>query len=94
MSQTYAGIFPIQPGSAIDPSKSFFAVTPNDNAQVRRGRAVYVGTGGGDLTVIGWNDSSLTPVTFKNIGNGVLLPIEVLYVMATGTSVSDIVILQ
>lgn len=85
---------PKQIGTARDPAKLAFAVTPSDTDAIQVGRAIYVGTGGGDLTVVMANDLTNTPVTFKNVNSGSLLPLEVRFVMSTATTVSDIVVVQ
>jgi len=85
---------PKQLGTQRDPAKTAFAVTPSDTDEIQVGRAVYVGTGGGDLTVVMANDLTNTPITFANVNSGSLLPLEVRMVMSTGTSVSDIVVVQ
>ncbi len=80
-------------GTARDPAKNAFAVTPDDDTELQVGRAIFIGTTG-DLTVIMANDDTDTPITFKNIASGILLPIEVRYVMATNTTATDIVVVQ
>lgn len=76
-------------GTARDPAKSAFSVSPSDSTELTVGRAIWVGTGG-NLAVQMANDSS--SVTFVNVPSGVLLPFEVLKVLSTGTTASDIVV--
>ena len=78
-------------GTQRNPARNAFEVTPSDSVSIQEGRAVYVGTGGGDLAVVMASDDAV--VVLKNIASGTLLPISVSKVMATDTSVSDIVIL-
>ncbi len=72
------------------------AVTPDDSVQLTRTRALYVGTSGGDLTVVhpinpdGSPNVLLTPITYANAPVG-YHPLQVILVMDTGTDVSDIV---
>lgn len=53
--------------------------------------AIFVGTGG-DLTIVG-SSNTPTPVKFKNIPSGTLLPVGATKIMSTGTTASDIVVL-
>jgi hypothetical protein len=65
-----------------------FAVTPSDTV-ARPARALYVGTGGNVSVVMAGGQT----VTFANVPAGMLLPIEVGRVLATGTTASNIVAL-
>jgi hypothetical protein len=65
----------------------FIAVTPdNDTVLPAWVRCLYVGTSG-NVTVVGEQDE----VTFSNVPNGTLLPVQVNKVKSTGTTASDIV---
>lgn len=72
--------------SAVTPSNTFSAATKVDGA------ALFVGTGG-DVSVIMKNiDGDLSnAVVFKNLPDGSFLPVIVDYVVATGTTATDIV---
>lgn len=72
--------------SAVTPSDTFSATTNLD------GSALYVGTGG-DIAVVMKNiDGSLAnAVRFSNVPDGTFLPVIVDYVVATGTTASNIV---
>lgn len=82
-----------------DPAKQARTCTPADNVvlvgsngQPGVTRALFIGTSApGDLTVIMGGDT--IPVTFKNVPQGVIIPLQVSCVQATGTTVSDIVLL-
>lgn len=66
------------------------AVTPSDStAFAFRPRALYVG-GAGDVTVK-WTNGTQT--TFKAVPVGTTLPICPVYVMATGTTATQLVAL-
>lgn len=63
-------------------------ITPHDTNQLTTAtRSVYIGTGG-DLTVQLVGDSS--PVTFRNVVSGSILPIRVQKVLATGTTAANL----
>lgn len=75
-----------------DPAKQAAVCTPADDTIIRVTRALYIGTSApGDLTVIMGGD--INPITFKNVPQGVIIPLQVSSVQATGTTVSDIVLL-
>lgn len=75
-----------------DPAKQAVACTPADDTPIRVTRALFIGTSApGDLTVIMGGDTQ--PVTFKNVPQGVIIPLQVSSVQSTGTTVSDIVLL-
>ena len=65
-------------------------VTKSDSTVYTGARAVYVGTAG-DLAVRLAGDD--TPITFTAVPGGSLLPLEVVQVMSTGTSASNILVL-
>lgn len=67
------------------------AVTPSDTVALPDvTRFLYVG-GAGDLTVIMAEDSTLTPITFKAVPVGTVLPLAVSLVHATLTTATLIV---
>ncbi len=69
------------------------AVTPSDTAQLSDDtHALYVG-GAGDVTVVFAEDATNTPVVFKAVPVGAILPISVIQVRATGTTATNIVAL-
>lgn len=69
-------------------ARGVIEVTPHDvNRLANSVRALYVGTGG-NVRVTSHNGSI---ATFKNVGSGSLLPVEVYLVHATGTTATDIV---
>ena len=74
------------------------AVTPSDTfsaATKLNGSALYVGVGG-DVSVImyGVEPTLGNAVVFKNAAEGLFLPVIVDYVLATGTTATDIVAVQ
>ncbi len=67
------------------------AVTPSDTALLSDAtHGLYVG-GTGDVTVIFAEDATNTPVTFKAVPVGAVLPVSVIRVMATNTTATNIV---
>lgn len=81
----------IQPDAWQNFSKLVSAVTPSDSVALPDiTRYVYVG-GVGDLAVIMADDATQTPVTFKAVPVGTVLPIAVSRVMATNTTATNIV---
>ncbi len=71
------------------PARNGFSVTPDDGTDLTVNcRSLYIG-GAGDVSAILVNDSS--PVVFKNVPSGVVLPISVKRVEATLTTATDIV---
>lgn len=69
------------------------AVTPSDSAQLAdAAHGLYVG-GGGDLTVVFSADATMTPITFKAVPVGTVLPVSVIQVRATGTLATNIIAL-
>lgn len=66
------------------------AVTKSDTTRLDTTRGVWVG-GAGDLAVIFAGDTAA--VTLVGVNAGTLLPIQVIKVMSTNTSASDIVAL-
>jgi len=79
----------------IAPSSKLLAVTPSDTAaleydgEVMRTKGVYVG-GAGDLAV---DSDEGTAVVFENVPAGSILPIDVSFINATGTTATSIVAL-
>lgn len=83
--------FGSQADSVSSPSLAPFAITPNDSADLAKiPKALWVGTGG-DVAVRGVNNAS--PVVFRNVPNGFIIPVRVVRVLATGTTATDIVAL-
>jgi hypothetical protein len=75
---------------AIEPSALWKAVSPNDSTVLKGVRSVYVGTTG-DLTCIDYNNDT---VAFVGVPAGTVLPISPVIIKSTGTTASNIVILQ
>lgn len=75
----------------IDPATIFLTITPSDTAPISGGasRGIYVG-GAGDLVV----GTPGAPVTLKAVPTGSILPIQTNFVMATGTTATNIVALR
>lgn len=72
-----------------DPGRRLVVVVPNDDTVFSiTPRALYVGTGG-DLAVVGIDDAA--PVVLTAVPSGMLLPVSVSKVRATGTTASNIV---
>ncbi|MCM2505103.1 hypothetical protein NDN16_15640 [Aureimonas altamirensis] len=77
------------PAVPFGPAGAFFAITPNDGAALAYvTTGLYVG-GGGDVAVADPVTSS--PVTFKAVPAGSILPIRTVRVLATGTTATFIV---
>jgi len=71
------------------PARNGFSVVPDDGTDLTVNcRSLFIG-GAGDVSAILVGDSS--PVTFKNIPLGSILPISVKRVAATLTTATDIV---
>lgn len=75
------------------------AVTPSDSTQLQRTRGLYVGTAGGDLSVVmalttdgEAGSASGSTVTIPNAPVG-YHPLQVIMVLSTGTGVTNIVAL-
>lgn len=66
------------------------AVTPNDSTDLSSAGFLYVGTGG-DVALI---TSGSNTVTFANVPSGSFLPVLTTRVLATGTTASDILVLN
>ncbi len=72
------------------------AITPSDSATITlngrdtRGCVIYCGVTG-DIAVITTGGES---VTFKNVPQGMVLPVQVTKVLATGTTATDLVSLH
>jgi len=81
--------FPGDPGHAMH---SAMAVTPSDTADLPNvSRAIYVGGQAGNLRVNLADDT--TAVVFNSLAVGVVHPLAVKRVFATGTSATNIVAL-
>ena len=77
--------------SIVGPARSGFAVAPDDATPLAAvSRAIYVGTGG-DLVVVLADDAD--PVTLAAVPSGMLLPVRVRKVLATGTTADGLVAL-
>lgn len=75
-------------GSASGPSGDFFAIAPDDGADLPQvTRALYIGSGG-NLTV---TSACGRDVQFANVVGGTVLPVRVARVKASGTSAGDLV---
>lgn len=61
------------------------AVTASDSTELPCTRALYVGTGG-NVSVIMGDGQNGSAVTFSNVPTGVILPIQVVKVMAATTA--------
>jgi hypothetical protein len=73
--------------SLAGPAAHAFAVTPNDSTDLSETtRALYVGTAGSVAAVM----ASGASVTFGSIASGMVLPVRVTRVLATGTTASAI----
>lgn len=76
------------PGATFPPTQAQ-AVTASDGVELPDStKGIYVG-GGGDLSLVLLNDTA--PVNLVDVPAGVLLPLCVKKVMATGTTATDIV---
>jgi len=64
-------------------------VTPNDVTALAVTRGLYIGTGGTVHVTMAYK----TEVTFANVPDGSILPVQVVKVWAAGTSASDIIAL-
>jgi hypothetical protein len=81
----------LQPEAGQVYSTNAAAVVPSDTVPLTDvTRYLYVGVTG-DVTVIMWADATKTPVLFKAVPAGTLLPIAVTQVMATGTTATQMV---
>ena len=65
------------------------AVTPSDSTELPVTRALFIGTAGDVVVTMA---DGQTPITFANIANATMLPIQVQKVLAA-TSASDILAL-
>lgn len=82
---------PGAPSRQVDPPGFAAAVTPSDDVDLTTlTRGLFVGVGG-DVAVI--MSGNLIATTFKNVGDGQILPIIVRRVMATNTTATNIVAL-
>jgi hypothetical protein len=72
------------------PARSAIAITPNDGADLANAtRALYVG-GAGNIAVVTVGENT---VTFNAVPAGMILPVRVKRVLATGTTAENIVAL-
>ncbi len=70
------------------PAGDFFAVTPNDTADLPQvTRALYIGTTG-NLTIVA---ASGAQARFTGVPGGTVLPVRVARVLATGTDAGGLV---
>jgi len=76
----YSPTFPMFPGSA-------GAITPSDIVNLPTPSVVYVGTSGNVAVTTPQGDV----VTFVNIASGSVIPVQVLTVMSTGTTATNLV---
>ncbi len=67
------------------------SIVPSDSVP-RSFSSIYVGTGG-DVRVLSAPGTSLSPVIFKNVPSGTILPIQLLQgiIFATGTTALDLI---
>ncbi len=75
-------------GGVMGPANSGQVITPNDTqmlSQVTRG--LYLGTGGDVALMLAGGDT----LTFKNLAGGIIHPLRVAKVLATGTTAQDII---
>jgi hypothetical protein len=71
------------------PARNGFSVTPNDSADLfTTCRGIFVGVGG-DISLVLAEESS--PVLFKNIPDGSVIPLAVKKVESTLTTATDLV---
>lgn len=76
----YSPTFPMFPGSAE-------AVTPSDSANLATPSVIYVGVSGNVRVTTPQGDT----VTFANVPSGSTVPVQVLRVLATGTTATSLV---
>lgn len=77
------------PAAPFGPAGAFFAITPNDGAELAYvTTGLYVG-GAGDVSVA--DPVTAVPVTFKAVPGGSILPVRTARVLATGTTATFIV---
>ena len=72
-----------------DQAAGAISVTKSDSTVLDLTGGLYIGTGG-DVAVTMGNGGVFT---FKNVANGTFLPIQVIKVMSTNTTASDIIAL-
>ena len=75
--------------SAIAPSPKAASITPSDSADIDATRGIYVGTSG-DLKV---DMLDGTAITFVALAAGIVHPLQVRRIYATGTDADNIVAL-
>lgn len=74
---------------ATRPAYKQIAVTPSDSVNLPGvTRGIYVGTGGTIVVIPADGDAT---VTYTNVANGQVLPIQITRVNSTSTTASDIV---
>ena len=84
MADTYDGMA----DTVSSPSRSVYAVTPNDAAPLAKlPKALYVGTGG-NVALRCVDDTA--DVVFKNVPSGSIVRVRAQFVRAAGTTASDI----
>ena len=71
---------------ALAPAREHVAITPSDTTTLTGIRSVYVGTAGNVVATVNGID-----VTYSNVPDGTILPIEATKIQATGTSATNIV---
>lgn len=69
---------------------SALAVTPNDSTVIPVTRALYIGAGGTIVVTMAEDGNN---VTFINLPEGTIFPIQVSKVLSTGTTATSIVAL-
>ena len=78
------------PASSTTPPQAFVAVTPSDSNLLLGAQRLYVG-GAGNVAIKGINDSAAATLTAVPVGT--FIPFSNGYVMATGTTATNIVAL-
>lgn len=71
----------------IQPARSAVDIVPNNNTEFTRTRGLYIGTTG-NLRVVMANEAT---ITFVAIAPGVIHPLSVIQVLATGTTATNII---
>ena len=67
------------------------AVTPSDSTILPTTRALYIGTTGNVAVVMADDENT---ITFSSVPAGFILPVQVIKVMSTNTTASNIVALR
>ena len=82
--------FANQSDSTNSPARDCFALVPSDSNVISPiPKGVYVGSGG-DVTLRAVD--SQADVTYRNLADGSYLSVRVLYIRATGTTASNMVV--